>query len=75
MTDQPAVKIYPRRLLIRGILRGLIKFFLNRISTVEIVGLENIPTDGPLIVVGNHFNFLDPVMMIRHTLAAGIHWR
>lgn len=67
MTELSTTKLYPRRQLIRGILRGLIRFFMDRIATVEIIGLENIPTTGPLIVVGNHFNFLDPVMMIRAT--------
>jgi 1-acyl-sn-glycerol-3-phosphate acyltransferase len=32
-----------------------------------VTGLENLPSSGPLIVVGNHFNFLDPLAVI-HTM-------
>ncbi len=56
---------YPRRLAIRGILRGLIRAALGILTRLEIVGLENLPAGGPLIVVGNHFSFIDPVAMIR----------
>jgi len=30
----------------------------------RINGRENLPKGGPLIVVGNHFHFLDPLMFI-----------
>lgn len=40
------------------ILRGLMAIFLD----YEVVGLENVPRKGPLIVAINHMNFLDPVM-------------
>jgi len=35
----------------------------------EISGRENIPAQGPLLIVGNHFHFLDTVAPIRST-----HW-
>ena len=40
------------------ILRGLLAILLD----YEVVGLENVPRTGPLIVAINHMNFLDPVL-------------
>jgi len=40
------------------ILRGLMAILLD----YEVVGLENLPQKGPLIVTINHMNFLDPVI-------------
>jgi len=38
-------------------------FFSNG---VEIVNQENLPQDGPLIIVGNHFNqFIDPMVLLK----------
>jgi 1-acyl-sn-glycerol-3-phosphate acyltransferase len=37
------------------------------LANIEVEGIENIPERGPLLVVGNHFNFLDPVAMIHAT--------
>jgi 1-acyl-sn-glycerol-3-phosphate acyltransferase len=34
------------------------------LTDIEIVGQENLPPSGPLLVVGNHFSFIDPVAMI-----------
>lgn len=31
---------------------------------LEVIGRENLPKTGPLLIVGNHFAFLDPVAMI-----------
>lgn len=33
------------------------------IYKIEVTGLENIPTDGKLIVCGNHINNLDPIIV------------
>jgi len=58
---------YPRRQTIRGTLRGLIRAAFALMADVEIEGRENLPQNGPLIVVGNHFSFIDPVAMIHAT--------
>lgn len=51
-----------RRLLKLGIAAGL-----RVLTDFEVTGRENLPAGGPLLVVGNHFNFLDPVAVI-HTM-------
>jgi len=49
-------------------LRKVLKFFartaLNLLTDLEIEGEENFPESGPLVIVGNHFSFIDPVAFI-----------
>jgi 1-acyl-sn-glycerol-3-phosphate acyltransferase len=49
----------------RGILRQLIRMAFGVLTDFRIEGQENLPPGGPLILVGNHFSFIDPVAMIR----------
>lgn len=66
--DEPAPGLhYPRRLLIRGVLRRLIAVSTGILGDFQVTGREHLPPNGPLLVVGNHFSFLDPVAMIRVT--------
>jgi 1-acyl-sn-glycerol-3-phosphate acyltransferase len=58
---------YPRRQAIRGLLRFGIRIILPALADIEIVGRENFPASGPLVIVGNHFSFLDPVAVIHAT--------
>lgn len=58
---------YPRRQAIRGLMRGLIRAAFALLTDAQIEGLENLPAGGPLILVGNHFSFIDPVAMIHAT--------
>jgi len=67
MTDEhdiPTELTYPRKQVIRGILRSMIRGALALLSDMEVIGKENIPKSGPLLVVGNHFSFIDPVAVI-----------
>ncbi|MCJ7626661.1 MAG: 1-acyl-sn-glycerol-3-phosphate acyltransferase [Anaerolineaceae bacterium] len=52
------------RPVIRSILRRLIHIAFSVISDFRVIGKENIPAEGPLLVVGNHFNFVDPLAFI-----------
>jgi 1-acyl-sn-glycerol-3-phosphate acyltransferase len=53
--------------------RKPIRFLLKRLSIpafalltrMEILGEENLPRIGPLLVAGNHFSFIDPVAFVR----------
>ncbi len=56
---------YPRRRYIRFFARRLIIGILDLLADVQIIGGENLPKEGPLLVVANHFSFLDPVGIIR----------
>jgi 1-acyl-sn-glycerol-3-phosphate acyltransferase len=49
----------------RCILKGLATAALGLLTDLHIVGRENIPEKGPLLVVANHFSFIDPVVMLR----------
>jgi 1-acyl-sn-glycerol-3-phosphate acyltransferase len=55
---------YPRRQVIRTILKGGIALAFGVLAKFEIEGRENLPAKGPLLVVANHFHFLDPVALI-----------
>ncbi|MGD2103855.1 MAG: lysophospholipid acyltransferase family protein [Anaerolineae bacterium] len=56
---------YPRRRLIRALCRRLAHAALAALTDLHIEGQENLPDGGPLLVVANHFSFIDPVAMIR----------
>ncbi len=62
MDDLPIT--YPRRKVIRTALRQLIRAAFQALSDFTIEGKENLPKEGPLLVIGNHFSFLDPVAVI-----------
>jgi len=58
---------YPRRRLIRALLRRLTSVAFAVLTDLQIIGRENLPKGGPLLVVANHFDFADPVAMVRVT--------
>jgi len=69
--NQAYIKKYPwpRRRFIRGLLSTGIDFVGGILTRWEVSGKENLPKKGPLIIVGNHFSFLDTVAPIHST-----HW-
>ncbi len=54
-----------RRRPIRFILKQLSIPAFALLTRLEIHGEENLPEKGPLLVVGNHFSFIDPVAFVR----------
>jgi 1-acyl-sn-glycerol-3-phosphate acyltransferase len=54
-----------KRQLTRRFLQWLSKPAFKLLADLEITGTENLPKHGPLIVVGNHFSFIDPVCFVR----------
>ena len=57
--------VYPRRLPLRWLLQKISVPVFSLVADVQIIGRENMPDRGPLLVVGNHFSFLDPVAFVR----------
>ncbi len=58
---------YPRKRSIRYLLRQGIRLTFALLTDLRVIGRENLPKTGPLIVVANHFHFLDPLAVIRAT--------
>ncbi len=73
MAEQNKIQAYirkypwPRRRFIRGLFRSSIDFFASILTRWEVWGKENIPKEGPLLIVGNHASFLDTVAPIHST--------
>jgi 1-acyl-sn-glycerol-3-phosphate acyltransferase len=61
-----AEKLHPfRRRPVRFVLKKMSIPAFSLLTRLEINGEENIPNKGPLLVVGNHFSFIDPVVFVR----------
>jgi 1-acyl-sn-glycerol-3-phosphate acyltransferase len=49
---------------LRSFLQFLARGLFNVLTDLEVEGMENFPKSGPLIMVGNHFSFVDPAVFI-----------
>lgn len=58
---------YPRHQVGRAFLRGGIALLAGLLTKFDIQGKENLPKEGPLLIVGNHFHFLDTISPIHVT--------
>ncbi|MFZ3070814.1 MAG: lysophospholipid acyltransferase family protein [Anaerolineaceae bacterium] len=58
---------YPRRRFIRTLMQGTIGLVASLLTDYQIEGKENLPKQGPLLIVGNHFHFLDTIGPIHST--------
>jgi len=54
MSDFQAMSAYPT------FIAGLCRFGLSAIARVRVEGLEDLPTEGPLIIAANHMSNADP---------------
>ncbi len=57
--------LYPRRRPLRWALQKLSVPAFGLLASIEVTGEENMPASGPLLVVANHFSFLDPAAFVR----------
>jgi len=55
---------FPRRRFIRGLLHRVSNLAFHGLADVDVIGRENIPRTGPLLVVANHFSFMDPALLV-----------
>ncbi len=53
------------RRAVRRVLRFCIRCIFRFMMRLEIVGAENVPQHGPLLIAANHFHFVDPLALIR----------
>jgi 1-acyl-sn-glycerol-3-phosphate acyltransferase len=67
LTEYQSKYPYPRRRLIRRTLKHAISMAASVITDYRIEGQENLPKQGPLLIVGNHFHFLDTIGPIHCT--------
>lgn len=55
---------YPRRVPIRRTMKLLARLALHGLADFRVVGRENLPARGPLLVVANHFSPWDTVALV-----------
>src|SRR5690606_12606071 len=65
MTEQKSEFPYPRRRIVRSVMRRLIDLALSTLTDFHVGGREHLPDRGPLIVVATPVSFIDPVAVIR----------
>lgn len=68
MTDQTEPRLrYPRRTFIRSMLRMLGRAVGALAMRTQVIGRENLPPKGPLILVGNHIAVVEVGLMATYT--------
>jgi 1-acyl-sn-glycerol-3-phosphate acyltransferase len=53
-----------KRAHLRWLWNALLRFAYWALMRLEVTGLENVPASGPTIVMINHMNFFDPVVVL-----------
>lgn len=54
---------YPRRRVARFLLRGAARLLIALLTRLKVLGMENFPRSGPLILAGNHVGVMEAVLM------------
>lgn len=49
--------------IVRGIVKGAMYSYCKLVYRMKVIGKENIPKDGQVIIAGNHRSFLDPPLI------------
>lgn len=49
--------------ILRGFVKGTLYIFCKIVYRFKVIGKENIPKDGSIIICGNHRSFLDPPLI------------
>lgn len=52
----------PKRYLLGRVVVFFIRLLAHVLLKIEVEGAERIPRQGPVVMLGNHINFLDPVL-------------
>ncbi len=65
MVTAVARYVYPRRRVLRWALQRAAWAAFGLLTDLNVIGRENLPKSGPLLVVANHFSFVDPALMVR----------
>ena len=55
---------YPRRTILRSIVKGIGKIIIPILFKLEFEGFENFPKKGPVLIVGNHYALMEAVLII-----------
>ncbi len=65
MTTAEGTALQVRRQPLRKFMQWLSRGAFGLLTDLTIVGESNFPKQGPLLVVGNHFSFIDPAIFVR----------
>ena len=63
MSKEKMMIKYPRRLIQRFLTKWIFRAVLKLLFRIEVVGIENFPRKGPLLVVGNHTGAMEVVLL------------
>lgn len=63
MNEDSKITPYPRKVLLRFLLQSVGRLIIFLLFKIAIIGKENFPEKGPLIVVGNHTAIMEAVLV------------
>ncbi len=53
----------PYQMVFYDLANLVLRFLLRLLSHIEVVGIDNVPRQGRIIVIGNHTSWLDPILV------------